>query len=106
MQLWSKTVRFQSVFKILLAFQLYEVNQLQEIENLYNDGLGNSGSIQIVPFKQLYFNAQELYILTSSVPIGRHRQKHTPTEAQKCWLLDLVLRPLQKSRYVVAPQRY
>ena len=70
------------MFKSLFALQLSEENQFMEIENLYNDGLGTSGSIQIDPSKQLCYNTGQPYFSTSAVPAGSRRQTLTHTHAR------------------------
>lgn len=67
------------MFKSLFALQLSEENQFMEIENLYNGGLGTSGSIQIDPSKQPCYNTGQPYFPTSAVPAGSRRQTLTHT---------------------------
>lgn len=70
------------MFKSLFALQLSEENQFMEIENLYNDGLGTSGSIQIDPSKQPCYNTGQAYFPTSAVPAGSRRQTLTHTRTR------------------------
>lgn len=70
------------MFKSLFALQLSEENQFMEIENLYNDGLGTSGSIQIDPSKQPCYNTGQPYFPTSAVPAGSRRETLTHTRTR------------------------
>lgn len=44
----------RKMFYIFPVLQLFKESQFLKVEDLYNDGLRNSGSIQTVFFKQLF----------------------------------------------------